>query len=429
MSNRVAVVGGGISRFDNPRFELHEELCAEAVREMLADNQNIDYPKDIDAVMYSYFSDHLAGQLCFHWIIHDYLGLLPKPAYRVESGGATPVDALINAFMYIKSGIFKNVLVVGWEKMSEVNTPKVNEMIAAASDTDWDFPVGGYYTGYYAVLETRHMHLYGETEEDLAKIAVKNHNNATFNPYAQWRSQHGTAFITVDDVFKSRLISWPYRALNCAMISDGGACMLLASEETAKKFTDSPVWITGVGLGTDTMRPGDRVDNPMYRGLYPKDEALYPDVPTKTAAPYPEMANFGSMRTSGDMAYKMAGIDAPVKQLDFAELFNPYDGVELAAYEDLRFCKLGDGKQLVREGVTEWEGELPCQLSGAQTAAGHPVGATSIAQATQIYWQLTEQTANKWKTDARALSGAQRALIQGHGGTGCQSGVMIFERG
>ncbi len=426
---RVAVVGGGISRFDLPRYELQEEMCAEAVLEMLNDNPNINYPEDIDAVIYSYFSDHLEQQLCFHWIVHDYLGLLPKPAYRVESGGATPVDAIINAFLFIKSGTFKNVLVVGWEKMSELDTAKVNEFIASASDTDFDFPVGGYYTGYYAALEVRHMYLYGETIEDLAMIAVKNHNNATFNPYSQWRSQHGTGFITVDDVLKSRLISWPYRALNCAMISDGAACILLTCEENARKFTDTPVWITGVGLGTDTMRPGDRVDNPMYKGLYPEDEEKYPDVATKPLSPYPEMANFGSIRVSGDMAYKMAKIDNPVKQLDFAELFNPYDGVELCIYEDLRFCERGEGKKLVREGVTEWGGELPCQISGAHTAAGHPVGATSIAQAVQIYWQLTEQTANKWKTKARALSGARRALLQGHGGTGCQSGVIIFERG
>ncbi len=429
MARRVAVVGGGISRFDLPRYELQEEMCAEAIHEMLMDNPGIDYPRDVDAVIYSYFSDHLEEQLCFHWIIHDYLGLLPKPAYRVESGGATPVDAIINAFMFIKSGIFNNVLVVGFEKMSELDTPKVNEFIAAASDTDFDFPVGGYYSGYYAALEVRHMFLYGETVEDLASIAVKNHNNATFNPYSQWRSQHGTSYIGVDEVLDSRLIAWPYRLLNCAMISDGAACIMLTNEENAKKYTDAPVWITGVGLGTDTMRPGDRVDNPMYKGLYLKDESIYPAVATKPAAPYPEMANFGSIRVSGDAAYKMAGIDNPLKQLDLAELFNPYDGVELVEYEDLRFCKRGEGKNLVREGVTEWGGELPCQVSGAHTAAGHPVGATSIAQAVQIYWQLTGLTAKKWGTKARALSDAKRGLLQGHGGTGCQSGVIIFEGG
>jgi len=264
MARRVAVVGGGISRFDLPRYELHEELAAEAVRELLTKTRNFNLG-DLDAAFYSYFSDHLAQQLCFHWIVHDYLGLLPKPAFRVESGGATPVDAIINAYTYVRAGLYDLVLVVGWEKMSELDTPKVNEFIAMASDTDWDFPVGGYYTGYYAVLESRHMHLYGETEEDLAKLAVKNHNNATYNPYAQWRSQHGTGLINTEDVFRSRLIAWPYRVLNCALISDGASCILLASGEVAKKLTDSPVWITGVGLGTDTMRPGDRIDNPGYR--------------------------------------------------------------------------------------------------------------------------------------------------------------------
>lgn len=427
MARRVAVVGGGISRFDLPRYELHEELAAEAVRELLTKTRNFNLG-DLDAAFYSYFSDHLAQQLCFHWIVHDYLGLLPKPAFRVESGGATPVDAIINAYTYVRAGLYDLVLVVGWEKMSELDTPKVNEFIAMASDTDWDFPVGGYYTGYYAVLESRHMHLYGETEEDLAKLAVKNHNNATYNPYAQWRSHHGTGLINTEDVFRSRLIAWPYRVLNCALISDGASCILLASDEMAKKLTDSPVWITGVGLGTDTMRPGDRIDNPGYRRLYPEDEKTYPRVPTKPRSPYPEMANFGSFRVAADFAYKMAGVRDPLKQLDFAELFNPYDGVELCAYEDLRFCKRGEGKSLVREGVTEWGGELPTQVSGALTAQGHAVGSTSIAQAVQTYWQLTEQTNKMWKA-RRQISGARRALVQGHGGTGCQAGVIIFERG
>jgi len=402
-------------------------LAAEAVKDLLNNVDNLDL-NDIDAAFYSYFSDHLEQQLSMHWIIHDYIGLCGKPAYRVESGGATPIDAIINAYVFVKAGIFDKVLVCGWEKMSELNTAKVNEFIAMASDTDWDYPVGGYYSGYYAVLQTRHMHLFGETEEDLARLAVKNHNNASYNPYAQWRSQHGTEMISIDDVFKSRLIAWPYRVLNCAQISDGASAILIASEEEAKKLTDTPVWITGIGLGTDTMRPGDRLDNPAWIDQYPEDENIWLETEPRPESPYPEMANFGSFRVAADMAYKQTNIDNPLKQLDLAELLNPYDGVELCAYEDLRFCKRGEGKHLVREGVTEFDGDLPCQVSGGITAQGHAVGSTSIAQTVTVFWQLREEITQKWGAPSRQLSGAQRGLVQGHGGTGCQAGVIILER-
>jgi len=205
---RVAMIGGGISRFDVHRREVAEELVAQAYRQMLDSMPELE-TRDIDAVISSYFSDHLNQQLCMSWIIQDYLGLSTKPGYRVESGGSTPMDAIINAYFLIKSGYYDLILVPGWEKMSEVDTAKTNEFIAAASDTDWDFTVGGYYNGYYAALEVRHMHLYGETEEDLHRIAVKDHNNAVVNPFSQWVSQHGTGKITVDDVWDSRLICWP----------------------------------------------------------------------------------------------------------------------------------------------------------------------------------------------------------------------------
>ena len=426
---RVGIIGGGISRFDVHRREVAEELVAQAYKQLLDSTPELE-TRDIEAVMMSYFSDHLNQQLCMGWIIQDYLGLSTKPGYRVESGGSTPMDAIINAYFLIKSGYYDLILVPGWEKMSEVDTSKTNEFIAAASDTDWDFTVGGYYNGYYAALQVRHMQLYGETEEDLHRIAVKDHNNAVVNPFSQWVSQHGTSEITLDDVWDSRLICWPYRSLNIANISEGAAVLLMASEEVAKRYTDSPVWIDGVGLGTDSMRPGDRLANWAWKGLYPKDEALYPSNFPVPKTPYPEMSNFGSMRVAADSAYKDAGIKDPVRELDFAEVFAPYNGVELTLWEDMRFCERGEGKTLIREGVVERHGELPTQLSGALTAQGHPVGASSIAMALHIFWQMREEIPKVYGKKASAIqqSGAERALIQGHGGTGCQGGVAIFGR-
>ncbi len=124
---------------------------------------------------------------------------------------------------------------MGFETMSHVETAKGNEFIALASDTNFDFPVGGYYNGYYAMMVVRHMHEFGTTEEQLARIAVKNHNNACHNPYAQ---EH--LALTVDDVMHSDYIAWPLKRHDICVMSDGAAVCILASEKAAEKFCDQP---------------------------------------------------------------------------------------------------------------------------------------------------------------------------------------------
>jgi acetyl-CoA C-acetyltransferase len=426
MSERVAICGGGIFRPDIWHGENAEEGVAIAYQDLLKSVPDLT-ADDIDAVMMSYFSDHLNQQLCMGWIIQDYIGLHSKPGYRIESGGSTPMDAVANAYYMIKSGMYDVILVPGWEWMCEVDVATTNEMIASAADTDWDFPVGGYYNAYYAAIEVRHMQLYGETCEDIGRIAVKNHNNATHNPYSQWVSEHGTAPITLDDYWKSRLVCWPYRVLNNAVMSEGACVLLMASEKVAHRFTDTPMWITGVGLGTDSMRPGDRTADFVYEGM--KDEAkIYPDFVKPIKTPYPDMANFASLHIGAKRAYAQAGITNPLKEIDVAELFAPYDGVELCLYEDLGFCPRGEGKTFVRGGLAEFGGELPCQVSGGITAAGHPVGATSLYYTLFLYWQLAGKIKEKCGPDGLQVPNARKALITGHGGTGCQGVVAIYER-
>jgi acetyl-CoA C-acetyltransferase len=144
-------------------------------------------------------------------------------------------------------------------------------------------------------------------------------------------------------------------------------------------------------------------------------------------SPYPDLLNFGSLRTSARMAYKDAGIKNPRKEISFVEIFDPYAGVVLAGLEDFDFCKRGDGKKLLRDGVVSRHGELPIQLSGALTAQGHAVGSTSVAQVVDSYWQLSSQIAKKWGAPGRQLSKPKKAFIHGHGGTGCQAGAVVLE--
>jgi acetyl-CoA C-acetyltransferase len=188
------------------------------------------------------------------------------------------------------------------------------------------------------------------------------------------------------------------------------------------------MWIAGVGLGSDSMRPGDRLVDWAYHGAHKADEKLYPANVERPKTPYPEMANFGFARESARQAYAQAGISDPLKELDLAELFAPYDGVELCLYEDLMFCPRGEGKTMIRQGVVERGGKLPCQLSGGLTAFTHPVGATSLFQTLFLHWQLAGLIKRKLGDATLQVKNAKKAITTGHGGTGCQGGVIVYSR-
>ena len=424
---KVAVVAGGISRFDLPRLENQEEMVAEAMIAALNDCPNLEL-SDIDTVIASYFSDHFEQQLACEWIISDYLGQTPKPLLRVEDGGATGGAAFRTAWAMIVSGLSDVCLIPGWEKMSEVPTAKANEFIALASDTDFEFPVGGYYTGYYAAMAVRHMYLYGETEEDFAKIAVKNRNNGLRNPFSQWQREYGKE-ITVDDVLESRLIAWPLKILDCCLISDGAAVVVLAEEKLAKKFTDDPVWVIGTGLGSEMMRPGDRPDNPGWTGKFDFSAAgrNYPDFALKPRCPYPEIANFGACRVAAQEAYKMAGIENPYKEIDVFEIHDAYSTSELQTYEDLMLCEVGKGKDIINEGQAYVDGDVPTNMSGGLIGMGHPVGATGIASIVEVFWQLRQEIGKQHGDDKLQVDSPESGLAHSHAGTGTALAVNIFK--
>ena len=427
MVRKVAIVGGGISRYEKPRRDNFEEMITEAVKEALEDNPRLDL-KDVDNHVLSYFSDHFAQQLAASWIPNDYLGLAPRSVMRVENGGAGPGTTVRAAWAVVASGLSDLCLVTGFEKQGEVASAKANEFIALASDTDWDFPVGGYYTGYYAAMIQRHMYLFGTTEEDMALIAVKNRNYSLDNPYAQWPIENGRKAIRVQDVLDSRVVAWPLKVLDCCLLSEGASCVFLASEDVARRYTDTPIWITGVGLASDMMRPGDRPDNPGFHGLFPDEYAAYPKHAIRPREPYPDIANFGACRVAAREAYKMANITNPFKQLDVVEVHDAYDSSELQTYEDLELCKRGHGRDLIREGHTYVDGEVPVNVSGGLEGFGHPVGSTAIAQTVECYWQLTQMIGKKHLSDRTQVDGCMTALNHSHAGTGTALAVMILDR-
>ena len=423
---KVCVVSGGITKFARANLDTQEAMCKDALDYALDDLDGRLDLKDIQTTICTYFSDHFEGQLLFDSLTQDYLAMCPKPSMRIEGGGATGGLGIRAGYMDVASELSDVCLVYGFEKMSEVNTAKGNEFIALASDTDFDYPVGGFYSGYYATMAMRHMYEFGTTAEQLGMIAVKNYDNAFNNRWAQKHQRW-----TVEGVLSARMISTPLTLPMVCVMSDGAACVILCTEEWAKRLRPDGKYavITGLGCGTDTMRLGDRPRGDVIP-LPGEDPAKY----VHLKGNWPGTHSFRGAREAARQAYLMAGITAPLDQIDFAEVHDAYASSELQTYEDLGFCMYGEGGKWVEKGGPYIGGEVPVNPSGGLTACGHPVGATGIMQGVFALWQLQGAMA-KHCSDAEMgcdgskiqIESATRGLIHSHAGTGTYIAVHMLE--
>ncbi|HTY20429.1 MAG TPA: thiolase domain-containing protein [Geobacteraceae bacterium] len=426
----VYMITGGITPFAKAHPAMDFRLMVkEAFDYALADLPALD-KRDIDGTVCSYFSDHFTRQLKAGAMVQDYLGLCPKPSRRVEGGGATGGLCLQSAWEAVASGRMEVCLAMGFETMSRVNTWKGNEFIALASDTNFDYPVGGFYTGYYAMMVRRHMYEFGTTVEQMAKVAVKNHRNALYNPYSQSPGR-----LTIEDVRSSPMVADPLTIRDCCQMSDGAAVAILASEEAAERIGVAEVRISGVGCGTDAMRMADRPHGRVI--LLPHESSAdYDDLK------YPGVHSFRGGRTAAKLAYTMAGITDPGKELDFVELHDAYTSSEIQTYEDLGLCRYGEGGRFLESGAPflanvdyglqystdgKWP-RLPVNPSGGLLACGHPVGATGLMQAVFAFWQLQGTIGRHLGDTTLQIPDAQRGLIHSHAGTGTYITVTIMER-
>jgi len=442
------MVTGGVTKFAKAHPAMDFRLMVKRAYEYAAKETPALTPERIDGTRISYFSDHFSRQLKAASMVQDYLGLNPKGSVRIEWGGATGGECFQAAYEAVASGRMDVCLAAGYETMSRVQTWKGNEFIALASDTNFDFPLGGFYTGYYALMVQRHIYEYlrlrkfahiqdereaqrlaiAEGSRIMSLVSVKNHLNALHNPYAQYPKR-----LTVDDVLHSEMISYPLTREQICTMSDGAAVAVLASEERAKEFTDRPIRVTGVGTGTDTMRLADRPFGKVP--LMPHERAKdYEDLP------YPGVHSFRAGRAAGLEAYRMAGITDPKRELDFIELHDAYASSEIQTYEDLGLCKYGEGYAFAERGEpflkgidygfpTPLAGKAPVNPSGGLIACGHPVGATGLMQAVFAFWQLQGTIPKHFGDKTLQLSAPKRGAIHSHAGTGSAVTVSILERG
>jgi acetyl-CoA C-acetyltransferase len=351
--------------------------------------------RNIDAV---YAASMLAGELNHQVAVGsalvDQLALVPAAADRVENGPASGGSAVKNAYCAIACGLYDTVLVTGGEKMRHVPGEVITDYIATMTNIEAEYVHGVTLPSLAGMLARLYMERYGVTEEDLARVAVKNHLNGSKNPYA-----HIQQPVTLEGIYGSPeaevnnpIISDPIRMYHCCPVTDGAASVLLAATEKAREFTDTPIRITGVGQATDRMAVQDRKDPAVLEAL----------------------------RVSAAQAFKMS--KTTPRDMSFAELHDAFTILEIVESEDAGFFEKGTGHKALRDGVTALDGKFPINPSGGLKARGHPVGATGVAQIVEMTWQL------RGEADRRQVKNAQRAFSCNLGGFANNIVAFVLER-
>ena len=410
----VAAVGAGMSKFGAFPDKNGRDLFVEAYKEM---THSVDKGLDPSAIE-SFYLGNFSSDLFEHQghtapLLADAVGLTPIPVARVENACASGATALRQGVMAIASGMYDVVLIGGAEKMTNLPTSQVTDTLATAADVPFEIAAGFTFPGFYAAISTAYMAKYGMTPEHLMNVAIKDHNNGALNPKAQFG-------VTIQDWMEGRIasakkkgkpvptwetiwdflhddkanpmIAWPLRLFDCSPITDGAAAILLVAEERAKEFTDHPIHIIGSGQASDSALH-DRAD----------------------------LTTLSAAKIASSQAYEMAGVTA--NDVRIAEVHDCFTIAEVVASEDIGFFKPGNGFKAAEDGVTARTGSKPINTSGGLKSKGHPVGASGVAQAVEVWKQM------RGEADARQVPGdVPLAMTHNVGATGSTCVVHIYER-
>ena len=416
LGRQVAIVGAGLSQFGAFPEKASRDLFVEAFQDMM---ETMDKSFDIDdiecAYIGNYSSDLFETQGHTAPIVADWLGMTPIPITRIENACASSGSALREGVMAIASGMYDIVLVGGMEKMTNLPTEGVTDVLASAADGLYEVPAGITFPGIFGAIAKAHMDRYETNLDHLLKVGIKNHNNGALNPKAQFN-------VTIQDMMERRKaraeqrgqpvpewqteldflhdeqanpwIAWPLRLYDCAPITDGASCVLLVSEEIAHNFTDKPVKLAGIGQASG-------------KPLHDADE----------------LTSLSAAKEASRQAYEMAGITAG--DVDLAEVHDCFTIAEIVASEDLGFFAPGEGPRAVDEGRTALDGDRPINTSGGLKSKGHPVGASGVGQVVEIYHQLRGEAGERQARKSRLDVG----LTHNVGGTGgtCVVNVLRME--
>ena len=369
---QVAIIGIGGTRFGKyPNVSITDlgvEACIAAIKDA-----NVR-PKDIQLAYAGNLAQWQWGQgLLIGQVVLRELGITKIPITRVENGCATGSCAFREAWYKIATGACDIALAFGVEQMTVVDSSKMLEVFTGRQYPERAGDMGFTAPGIFALMARRHMQEFGTTREQLAMVAVKNRKFGALNFDAQL-----TDTVTLDEVLNARMISDPLTLPQCCPRGDGAAAVILASKEIAKKYTSTPIYVAA---------------SIQVSGSYPED----------TSYTY-----FDTDIRGAKAAYEMAGLGP--EDIDLAEVHDRFSTAELVHYEDLGFCKKGEGGQFIQEGHSDLGGKIPINTSGGLLSKGHVIGATGISQIIEIVRQL------KGQAGKRQVEGARIGLQHNAGG-------------
>ena len=378
----VAIVGVSQTKFGELWEKSFRDLVVEAGIDAIRDaNMN---GEDIDAMYIGNMTGGLfVGQEHIGSLIAEHSGLTPIPATRVEAACASGGLALRQAIMAVASGYYDRVMAAGVEKMTDV--VDATPAIAAAADREWEAQQGVTFPSLYAMMAKRHMYEYGTTREQIAGFAVLGHKNGALNPKAQFQRE-----ISVDAVLNSTKVASPLNILDCSPVSDGAAAIIVCPADEAHKYTDTPIYIRPSTQSSATISLHNRKS----------------------------LTTIPSTIFAAKKAYDMANLTP--KDMDMAEVHDCFSINGLIAIEDLGFFEKGKGGQAIEDGLIERDGDIAVNPSGGLKARGHPLGATGIAQAAEITWQLRQEAGK------RQVSDATSGITLNIGGTGGTAAIHIL---
>ncbi len=321
-----------------------------------------------EAIEAFYCGSAYSGRLVGQRVLRP-LGLLGLPVVNCENACSSGGTAFREAYLAIAEGKWDVALVAGIDKLTALG----GGVLPGQAD-DWDVAVGLTMPALYAMRANRYLHEHKITKEQLSKVAVKAHNHAALNPYAQYQN-----VVTLEEVMAARPIADPFTLLHCCPTGDGAAALVLCSGEVAKRLSKPPVWIKASVLNSGLYKTGFR-------------DMTTPEITIRAAA----------------QAYEEAGVGPG--DIDVAELHDAFTIAELLYYEGFGFCQRGEAISLLERGETSIGGRIPVNPSGGLLCKGHPVGATGAAQLVELTWQL------RGEADKRQVEGAKVALAHCTGG-------------
>ena len=364
---RVALVGAGVSKF-GVRRATYRDLIWEAGKACFDSVPSVK-PRDLDGlVVGSVMPERTAFQSHIASLAAEALGIKPTAlSARTEHMCASGTVGIRYAYAFIAAGLADLVMVLGVEKLNQPSSDEAILNMGTGVDREWEAAFGPTAPPCFALAAQRHMAEYGTTEAQLALVGVKNHTHASKNPNAHF--QKGA---TVDQVLGSRMISTPLRLFMCSPITDGAAAVIVASEERARALTDRPVWIRGTGQALDGFQ---------------------------LTSLHEDYAHWPALKRAGESAYRMAGVTPA--DIDVAEVHDCFAIAEMIAYEELGFCPKGEAGRFVEAGGSDYGGDVVVNPRGGLIGCGHPLGATGVAQAAEVFVQLRSEAGARQVPDAR----------------------------